>query len=144
MITVNGNIIEQNRFPDNTLNIKVYASTKWEDYIVNGADAYLEPTWTNHISWEYENDAELFTLICVRKHLAKSKCDLFLPYIPHARMDRVKDPHDVFTLKYFCNTYLYIWTLCASLIIFSWGSMFSYTKLFFNTGYQMLLYEDDA
>ena len=29
---------------------------------------------------------------------------LVMPYIPHARMDRVKDDDDVFTLKYFAKT----------------------------------------
>lgn len=103
MITVNGNIIEQNHFPDNTLNIKVYKSNRWEDYAIKGVNAYIKDDWTNHITWEYESDAELFTLICVCRHLEGSKYDLFLPYIPHARMDRVKDAHDVFTLKYFCE-----------------------------------------
>lgn len=55
------------------------------------------------ISWFYENDAELFTLICARRHFADTSLDLYLPYIPHARNDRVKNPEDVFTLKYFCE-----------------------------------------
>lgn len=55
------------------------------------------------IMWHYENDAELFTLICIRRHYADLEVMLTLPYIPHARMDRVKDTKDVFTLKYFCE-----------------------------------------
>ena len=103
MITVNGNIIEQNRFPDNTLNIKVYKTKYWEDYAVKGADAYIAKDFINHITWHYEDDSELFTLICIRRHLADSRVDLFLPYVPNARMDRVKEKQDVFTLKYFCE-----------------------------------------
>lgn len=55
------------------------------------------------IEWYYENDAELFTLICLRKQLSDNKLSLIMPYIPHARMDRVKSPTDVFTLKYFAE-----------------------------------------
>jgi ribose-phosphate pyrophosphokinase len=88
MIKVNGKIIEQNHFPDNTLNIKAYDDHK------SSVD----------IEWNYENDAELFTIICLRKHYHNKIANLFLPYLPHARMDRVKEPGDVFTLKYFCET----------------------------------------
>ena len=55
------------------------------------------------ITWKYENDAELFALICLRKHYALSDVILDLQYIPHARQDRVKDLGDIFTLKYFCE-----------------------------------------
>lgn len=59
------------------------------------------------IKWLYENDAELFTLICAKRHLDYHypgvKITLEMPYIPHARMDRVKADEDVFTLKYFCE-----------------------------------------
>ena len=96
MIKLNDEIIEQNNFPDGTLHLN-------EDiYIVYGQDI------PNLISWHYENDAELFTLICLVKHIRringeKTKLDLFMPYIPHARMDRVKKDNDVFTLKYFAE-----------------------------------------
>jgi ribose-phosphate pyrophosphokinase len=59
------------------------------------------------VEWIYENDAELFALICVKKHLDRHFTNphvvLIMPYIPHARMDRVKSDEDVFTLKYFCE-----------------------------------------
>ena len=55
------------------------------------------------LTWNYENDAELFTLICARRHLKDRPVSLFMDYIPHARMDRVKNDEDVFTLKYFCE-----------------------------------------
>lgn len=90
MITLFGNyghIIEVNQdtFPDGTLHI----SLPDEDI--------------RAVEWNYESDAELFTLICIRKHYADCDMRLILPYIPHARMDRVKEPTDVFTLKYFCQ-----------------------------------------
>ena len=77
--------VKQDRFPDNTLH-------------VNFPDDEIHA-----IEWKYESDAELFTLICARRHYAESDIRLILPYIPHARMDRVKDETDVFTLKYFCE-----------------------------------------
>lgn len=89
MIKVNGNIIEQNHFPDNTLFLKLDSL-----YSIDPLD----------IDWHYENDAELFTLICIVKHYNRPKVKtLTLTYLPHARMDRVKNPEDVFTLKYFCE-----------------------------------------
>lgn len=86
MIKVNGYVIEQNHFPDNSLYIKP----------IEG----MAPT---HITWLYENDGELFTIICLRKHYGSIPMDLYMPYCPHARMDRVKNETDVFTLKYFCE-----------------------------------------
>lgn len=91
MIIVNGQEIKQNHFPDNTLLTKI-------DYI-NGTNGVM-------IQWFYENDSELFTLICVKDYLDShgyKNIDLFVPYLPHARMDRVKNNSDVFTLKSFCN-----------------------------------------
>ena len=76
--------VEQNHFPDNTLLLK------------------LPNHKIDKVEWLYENDAELFTLICIRKHYDKD-LTLILPYICHARQDRVKNPDDVFTLKYFCE-----------------------------------------
>lgn len=58
------------------------------------------------IVWAYENDAELFTLMCIKGHYNSPfwPIDLYMPYIPHARMDRVEPGStDVFTLKYFCE-----------------------------------------
>lgn len=44
------------------------------------------------------------TLLYIVKHLGNAKRkELILPYIPNARMDRVKNPDEVFTLKYFCE-----------------------------------------
>ena len=90
MITLfseNGHVydVKQGSFPDGTLHLSLpYDKMKC-------------------VEWKYESDAELFTLICIRKHYYNSNMDLILPYIPHARMDRVKAEEDVFTLKYFCE-----------------------------------------
>ena len=75
-------------FPDGTLNL-------------NGMDL----TGCTRIEWYYDNDAELFTLICLAKKCAEHNCRpiLYMPYVPNARMDRVKKESDTFTLKYFCD-----------------------------------------
>ena len=89
MIQLNNKVIEQNHFPDGALLIKQFVSDG-----------------PNVIKWNYENDAELFTLICLVGHLRSHGCkeyQLVMPYIPHARQDRVKNEEDVFTLKYFCE-----------------------------------------
>lgn len=86
MIRINNvqTICLTDRFPDGTLNIKI--------------DKFTKPCL---IEWYYENDSELFTLICLMNHFVnKQGWALYMPYIPHARMDRVKHDEDVFTLKY--------------------------------------------
>ena len=91
MIYVDGVKIEVGHYPDNTLLVK--APT------LRGA-----PDGHVTFTWYYENDAELFTLICLKKHFAYKKTSyLWMPYCPHARMDRVKSYSDVFTLKYFAE-----------------------------------------
>lgn len=94
MLKLNDNVIYQKRFPDGTLNMKVDIQK-------------YEPI--NVIEWHYEDDSELFSLICLTKKVKDrwnldTLVRLYLPYIPHARMDRVHDIDDVFTLKYFAET----------------------------------------
>ena len=97
MIKVNGKVIAQNQFPDKTLLLKI------SETILENCD----DTGYINIHWLYENDAELFTLICVKRYFDENfyrkAIHLIMPYIPHARMDRVKNDEDVFTLKYFCE-----------------------------------------
>ena len=91
MIKVNGIAIQQNHFPAGELLVKA-----------NFPGAELMT-----IEWYYENDAELFTLICIKRYIDEKYpscfCELKMPYVCHARMDRVKNNEDVFTLKYFCE-----------------------------------------
>ena len=87
MIKINNKLIEINKFPDMTLLIKENPN-------------YKEAT----ISWHFENNEEVVALIYLTKHLRShgvSKIELYMPYIPNARQDRVKVSDDVFTLKYF-------------------------------------------
>ena len=95
MIKINDIKIEQNKFPDNSLFMRL---NPWD---------IDQLTDTIRFEWYYESDSELFTLICAKRHMeqcfTKHIYSLYLPYCPHARMDRVKSPEDVFTLKYFCE-----------------------------------------
>ena len=85
----------QSMFPDHSLLIKL------------DPRKMTEITKTITVKWLYEGDSELFTLICVKRHIDYyfNNYDVVLdmPYIPHARMDRVKSTEDVFTLKYFAE-----------------------------------------
>lgn len=94
MIKLNGEIVKQENFPDGSLRCKIPEVT----------DIFgdISIPIIGVITWHYESDAELFTLICLRKSLCQAR--LILPYVPHARMDRVKAPDEVFTLKFFCET----------------------------------------
>ena len=89
MIKVDNIVIEANQFPDHTLLVKAP--------VLRGVGEFVQ------IAWNYESDAELFTLICLRKHYGQSNAILWMDYCPHARMDRVKESNDVFTLKYFAD-----------------------------------------
>lgn len=58
------------------------------------------------IIWKYENEAELIQLIYITKHIRQQGFfapQLLMPYLPNARMDRVKADSEVFTLKWFCE-----------------------------------------
>lgn len=92
MIVLNNKfVIDQNHFPDGTLRLSVLNC------------------YPMQISWYYDNDEELITLIYLVKHLRNSpvgnpsQIPLFMPYVPNARMDRTEDGKNVFTLKYFAE-----------------------------------------
>ena len=71
-------------------------------YIFNGN--YSESI---RFQWNYESNEELVFLYFLKSHFnkyfSKEKMELFIPYLPNARMDRTKAEYEVFTLKYFCN-----------------------------------------
>lgn len=62
---------------------------------------------TVYITWLYESDQELFSLLCISKNIKEHfpwlQQALVMPYIPNARFDRVKEPSECFTLKYFAE-----------------------------------------
>lgn len=93
MIKIDGHPIEIGSYPDGTILLK-YAPglCQIEEHV--------------RLYWQYENDREFLALIYLVKHLReRGVVDIFLamPYIPNARMDRVKNREDVFTLKYFAE-----------------------------------------
>ena len=97
MIKLDGKIVHQEHFPDNSLRIEPI-----KDVVLDFSFVGMMPS-TKRITWHYENDAELFTIICLRKHFANMDVVLEMPYCPHARMDRVKNNGEFFTLKYFAD-----------------------------------------
>ena len=98
MIKLDGEIINQEHFPDNSLRIEPRNNNGFAELAFFG----LEST-KKRLTWHYENDAELFTIICLRKHFANKEMILEMPYCPHARMDRVKNNNECFTLKHFAD-----------------------------------------
>lgn len=93
MIIFNNQEIKIERFPDDTqkLNLDVL-----------GAKYAL-----NQVVWKYEGEFECMTIWYLVKHikncLPTRTLDLYLPYVPNARMDRVKHSDEVFTLKWFAD-----------------------------------------
>lgn len=92
MILLDGKPIDINsRFPDGTSALRLDAGNKEES--------------PKKVLWRYESDVEMVILYYVTKHLkcAGFSVALYMPYIPNARMDRVKNDDEVFTLKYFAE-----------------------------------------
>jgi len=88
MFKVNGTPIKIERYPDETLRLNIAA-----------------PSGEAVIEWLYEKDEEM-ALFFITRHLKEhgvKRITLYMPYIPHARMDRVKSDEEVFTLKYFAE-----------------------------------------
>lgn len=88
MIAINGEPFTPGRFPDGTALLRLEP----------GEGPVL-------IEWYYEGEAEMALLWYLVSHLreggAGRTISLYLPYVPNARMDRVKARDEVFTLKYF-------------------------------------------
>ena len=87
MISVNGVPIEMGSFPDKTSAIRYKPD----------ADGYT-------ITWKYDGDHECMILWYLVHHIrencgAHTPIHLNMPYLPNARMDRVKNLDEVFTLK---------------------------------------------
>ena len=99
MIKVNDTILEISHFPDGTLAFigdNISDICLWE---VFGEDVPV-------ITWKFESNEEMIALMFLVNHIKAhgyKDIDLYMPYIPNARMDRTKSEKDVFTLKYFCE-----------------------------------------
>lgn len=90
MIKLNGQKIDISFFPDGTSALRAVIPD------VNKAE----------ITWCFDSESEMVTLFYLVNHIRNSGITdvlLNMPYIPNARMDRVKNPDEVFTLKYFSS-----------------------------------------
>ena len=100
MFRINDALVQIERYPDETPRLNI---------AVDSDEVTLE--------WLYEKDEEIF-LLFITRHLREQytvkNLTLYMPYIPHARMDRVKSKQEVFTLKYFCG---FINSLCFDKVI---------------------------
>ena len=98
MIKINYQELVTNHFPDGTLLIKVNPHVYMDLCELFSKDSDIR------ITWLYESDAELATLIFVTQHLRAHGYEyitLDMPYIPNARQDRVKSDEDVLSCALF-------------------------------------------
>lgn len=98
MIKVNNSTVTVTHFPDGTQYLKFPVDALWSG--LNDMPIL--------ISWYYDSDEELFTLACVMDWVRRSRgskriIKLDMPYVPNARMDRIKNPNENFSLKVFAN-----------------------------------------
>lgn len=94
MIKLNNQTIKFGTFP----NGETYADIQKK---------YVEPHENkNEILFKFENDTDIFHLICVKNYVDENwpmlPCDLIMPYVPYSRMDRQEEER-LFTLKTFAN-----------------------------------------
>ena len=84
-------IVDQNRFPDGTLALDIYRV--YEDSAM--------------ITWLYENDSEMFTIMCIVDILRRGGwckyIELVMPFCPNSRADRIKSHDENFSLKVFAK-----------------------------------------
>lgn len=92
MIRVNDEIINIEHFPDGTQRLRINDLVKSRNY---------------NIRWIYEKEEELSTLIYITRHLRNNpwtkSVGLTMDYLPNARMDRIVNMEEVFTLKGFTD-----------------------------------------
>jgi ribose-phosphate pyrophosphokinase len=91
MLKLSGKIIKPTYFPDGTLSLRV--------------DVPDEKKLT--ITWCFDSNEEMSSLFYLVNHIRSKNLSadisLLMPYIPNARMDRVKNPDEVFSLKFFAQ-----------------------------------------
>lgn len=89
MLKINEVEVKITRFPDNTTKFDL------EDGVIKES---------NEIAWFFESMEELFTLIGLIDKLKGTQVDLYLPYMPNARMDKIQNDNEGLMLKYFVET----------------------------------------
>jgi len=96
MILINGEPYTTDVFPD---------STRKYTLLKNYDPGVIDVTWC------FDDDSETLTLYYICRHLREIGCildHLWMPYVPNARMDRVKTDEEVFMLKYFAELINYL------------------------------------
>lgn len=101
MIKLNGEPINLTKFPDGTMLLRVDVDDIAIPLVEDEMPSY-------NIEWLYDSESELLQIMYVVKHIREHipfivPITLFMPYIPNARMDRVKGSDEVFTLKWFAD-----------------------------------------
>lgn len=95
MITINGKAFEGLNYPDGTMKLTIPNDI---EHAKGEAIQFV---------WKYEQEIELIQLHYLASQIKILFPDapliLFMPYLPNARMDRIHDEHEVFTLKHFCS-----------------------------------------
>lgn len=93
MIKVNDEIINIEHFPDGTQKLSVKCMWK--------------ASGNYSIDWRYEKEEEFSALIFITRHLKNNpytkSVRLKMNYLPNARMDRIHEKDEVFTLKSFAD-----------------------------------------
>lgn len=106
MISLNGREVKVEHFPDGTQRINLMLNDMFTD--------------VDKITWKFEKEEELSTLIYVTKHLKNFpeayKIYLNLPYLPNARMDRISSSEEVFTLKGFADVINWLQFDCVTVL----------------------------
>lgn len=96
MILIKGKEVPFTQFPDGTSSLRYLTDENvWFDA-------------NSPIVWKYDGDHECILMWYLVNHIrfVAGHCafvQLVMPYIPNARMDRVKKADEVFTLKWFAN-----------------------------------------
>ena len=103
MLKVDTYMVRITKFPDRTKRIEVPAAV----FMPSFSEKIFEHPITKIITWCYDSDDEVFSLLAVADKIKTAfpvvNLELNMPYIPNARMDRIKNKTEVFTLKTFCN-----------------------------------------
>lgn len=103
MLKVDTYMVKITKFPDGTKRIEIPS----EVFMTTFSEKVFEHPITKTITWCYDSDDEVFSLLAVADRIKTTfpivNLELNMPYIPNARMDRVKSKQEVFTLKTFCN-----------------------------------------
>lgn len=95
MIKLGNKIFEYGHYPDGTLNMSL---TLGDKITLGGNDSYID--------WYYDREEELIVLSYLVYELRRNSTDminLWMPYVPNARMDRCESEKNVFTLKHFSH-----------------------------------------